>query len=129
MTTRSGIGAAPRRREDQRFLTGNGRYLDDLTFDCLPHAAVLRSPHAHAAIRSIDSAAAKIMPGVLAVLTAAEVAADGLLPLRPYVEANTQNGEPFAFLPQPLLADGKVRYVGEAVALVVAESRAAALDA
>jgi len=66
---------------------------------------------------------------VLAALTAADAAADGLQPLRPYVEANTQTGEPFAFLPQPLLAEGKVRYVGEAVALVVAKTRAQALDA
>jgi carbon-monoxide dehydrogenase large subunit len=128
-TTRSGIGAAPKRREDQRFLTGAGRYLDDLAFDGLAHAVVLRSPHAHAAIRGIDTAAARGSSGVLAVLTAADAGGDGLKPLRPYVEANTQTGEPFAFLPQPLLADGKVRYVGEAVALVVAESRAAALDA
>jgi carbon-monoxide dehydrogenase large subunit len=129
MTTRSAIGAAPKRREDQRFLTGAGRYLDDLAFDGLAHAVVLRSPHAHAAIRGIDTAAARTTPGVLAVLTGADAGADGLNPLRPYVEANTQTGEPFAFLPQPLLADGKARYVGEAVALVVAESRAAALDA
>jgi carbon-monoxide dehydrogenase large subunit len=129
MTTRSGIGAAPKRREDQRFLTGAGRYLDDLTFEGMVHAVVLRSPHAHAEIQGIDASAAKATPGILAVLTAAEIAADGLNPLRPYVEANTQTGDPFAFLPQPLLADGKVRYVGEAVAMVVAESRAAALDA
>jgi len=129
MTTRSGIGAAPKRREDRRFLTGAGRYLDDLAFDGLAHAAVLRSPHAHARVRGIDADAARAMPGVLAVLTAAEIAADQLNPLRPYVETNTQTGEPFSFLPQPLLADGKVRYVGEAVALVVAGTRAQALDA
>ena len=129
MTTRSGIGAAPRRREDQRFLAGSGRYLDDLAFAGVAHAVVLRSPHAHAEIRGIDTGTARAMPGVLAVLTAADVAVDRLLPLHPYVEANTQTGEPFAFLPQPLLADGKVRFVGEAVALVVAETRAQALDA
>ena len=129
MTTRSGIGATPRRREDQRFLTGAGRYLDDLAFDGLVHAVVLRAPHAHAEIRGIEARAARAMPGVLAVLTAADVAADGLQPLRPYVEANAQTGEPFAFLPQPLLAEGKVRYVGEAVALIAAETRDQALDA
>jgi carbon-monoxide dehydrogenase large subunit len=129
MATRSGIGDAPKRREDLRFLTGSGHYLDDLQFESVAHAVVLRSPHAHAEIRAIDTAAAKAMPGVLAVLTAADVQADGLRPLLPYVDANTVTGEPFAFMPQPLLAEGKVRYVGEPVALVVAERREQALDA
>ncbi len=128
-TTRSGIGDAPKRREDLRFLTGHGRYLDDLAFDGLTHAIVLRSPYAHARIDRIDTHAARAMPGVLAVLTAEDARADGLKPLRPSAEANTQTGEKFAFAPQPLLADGKVRYVGEPVALIVAESRDAALDA
>ena len=126
---RSGIGGRPKRREDQRFLTGQGRYLDDLAFDGVAHAVVLRSPHAHAEIRATDIAAAKAMPRVLAVLTAEDVRADGLNPLLPYVDANTVTGEPFAFTPQPLLAEGKVRYVGEPVALIVAESRNAAFDA
>jgi aerobic carbon-monoxide dehydrogenase large subunit len=69
---RNGIGDAPRGREDQRFLTGQGGYLDDLAFEDLAHAVVLRSPHAHGLLRSIDAAAARAMPGVLAVLTAAE---------------------------------------------------------
>jgi carbon-monoxide dehydrogenase large subunit len=124
-----GIGAAPRRREDQRFLTGSGQYLDDLGFSGLVHAVMLRSPHAHARIERIDAAEARALPGVLAVLTAAEVRADGLQPLLPGVDANTQTGDKFAFAPQPVLADSKVRYVGEPVALVVALSREAALDA
>jgi carbon-monoxide dehydrogenase large subunit len=111
---RSGIGDAPKRREDLRFLTGQGRYLDDLAFDRLTHAVVLHSPHAHAEIARIDTAAAKAMPGILAVLTAADAIADGLKPLLPYVEANTQTGDPFSFTPQPLLAEDKVRYVGSA---------------
>src|SRR5437773_207420 len=97
---RSGIGDRPKRREDQRFLTGQGRYLDDLAFDGVTYAVVLRSPHAHAEIRAIDSAAAKTMPGVLALLTAADAQADGLKPLLPYVDANTVTGEPFAFMPR-----------------------------
>jgi aerobic carbon-monoxide dehydrogenase large subunit len=125
----SGIGAAPKRREDQRFLTGAGAYLDDLRFERLAHAIVLRSPHAHARLRAIDATAARAAPGVLAVLTATEAQADGLSPLRPSAEANTQTGEPFAFALQPLLAADKVRYVGEPVALVVAETLAAAQDA
>ena len=126
---RWGIGDAPKRREDLRFITGRGRYLDDLGFEGLMHAVVVRSPHAHARIERTDTRAAQAAPGVLAVLTAADVRADGLQPLRPTAEANVQTGEAFAFAPQPLLADGKVRYVGEPVALVVAETRAQALDA
>ena len=126
---RSGIGDRPKRREDQRFLTGQGRYLDDLVFEDIAHGIVLRSPHAHAEIRGIDTAAAKGMPRVLAVLTAEDARRDDLKSLMPYVDANTVTGEPFAFTPQPLLAEGKVRYVGEPVALIVAESRNAALDA
>src|SRR5690348_13224981 len=122
------IGDSPRRREDARFLTGAGRYLDDVVFDNLAHAVLLRSPHAHARISGINTAAASAMPGVLAVLTAAEVRADGLQPMRPTVEANVQTGESFAFAPQPLLAEGKVRHVGEPVALVIAATRAQALD-
>src|SRR5947208_15499736 len=128
-TARSVIGDAPKRREDLRFVTGRGRYLDDLAFEGLAHAVVLRSPHAHAVIRAVDTEAARAAPGVLAVLTAEDVQADGLQPLRPSAEANATTGERFAFAPQPLLASGKVRYVGEPVALVIAESRALALDA
>jgi carbon-monoxide dehydrogenase large subunit len=123
------IGDRPRRREDLRFLTGRGSYLDDLAFDRLAHAVVLRSVHAHSRIRGIDPAAARATAGVLAVLTAAEVRADGLQPLQPSARANVQTGEPFAYAPQPLLAEGKVRYVGEPVALIVAETRAQALGA
>ena len=126
---RSGIGDRPKRREDVRFLTGRGAYLDDLAFHGLAHAAVLRSPHAHARIDRIDTRAAQAMPGVLAVLTAGEARADGLQPLRPTAEANVQTGEKFAFAPEPVLAADKVRYVGEPVALIVAETRAQALDA
>jgi len=129
MTTRSGIGDAPKRREDLRFLTGKGRYLDDLAFPGVTHAIVLRSPHAHARILGLDTAAARATAGVLAVLTAEDTSADGLKALFPSAEANTQTGERFAFAPQPLLADGKVRYAGEPVALIVAETRDAALDA
>jgi carbon-monoxide dehydrogenase large subunit len=126
---RSVIGDRPKRREDARFLTGRGQYLDDLAFDGLAHAAVLRSPRPHALIRGIDAGAARAAPGVLAVLTATEAAADGLQPLRPSAEINVHTGEPFAFTPQPVLAGDKVRYAGEPVVLVVALSLAQALDA
>ena len=128
MTVLAKIGDTPRRREDARFITGHGAYLDDLDFAGLAHAVLLRSPHAHARIARIDTAAARAAAGVLAVLTAAEVDADGLQPLRPTVDANVQTGEKFAVAAQPLLASGTVRYVGEPVALVVAATLAQALD-
>ncbi len=129
MTARSVIGDTPKRREDLRFITGRGTYLDDLSFAGLSHGVVLRSPHAHAIIRTVDPGPARAAPGVLAVLTAEDAVADGLQPLRPSAEANAQTGERFAFAPQPLLASGKVRYAGEPVALIIAETRAQALHA
>jgi carbon-monoxide dehydrogenase large subunit len=127
--TKSTIGDSPRRREDARFITGGGAYLDDLPFDRMAHAIVLRSPHAHAWLHAVKVDAARRAPGVLAVLTAVDAAADGLGPLRPYAEANVQTGEPFTFAVQPLMAGRKARFAGEPVALVVAESHAQALDA
>ncbi|HEX2939672.1 MAG TPA: xanthine dehydrogenase family protein molybdopterin-binding subunit [Rhodopila sp.] len=129
MSDRAVIGDAPRRREDARFITGHGTYLDDLRFDGMVHAVFVRSPHAHARIAGIDTTAARQNPGVLAVLTAQDAQADGLSPLRPTVEANVQTGEPFRFQPQPLLAEDIVRHVGEPVALVIAATRNQALDA
>src|SRR5580658_720767 len=126
---RSTIGDAPKRREDARFVTGCGAYLDDLAFDRMVHATVLRSPHAHAQISRLDVNAARSAPGVLAVLTGDDADADGLRPMFPVAQANTQTGEPFAFAPQPLLAQGTVRHVGEPVALIVAQTHAQALDA
>jgi carbon-monoxide dehydrogenase large subunit len=127
--TKSVIGDSPRRREDLRFLTGRGQYIDDLRFENLAHAVFVRSPHAHARVRSVEISAAKKASGVLAVLTAADVAADGLKSLRPYAEANVQTGERFLFDEQPLLAGTRVRFAGETVAMVVAETLAQALDA
>jgi len=126
---RSTIGDAPKRREDARFVTGRGAYLDDLAFDRMVHATVLRSPHAHARITRLDVAAARSAPGVLTVLTADDADADGLQPMLPVAQANTQTGEPFAFAPQPLLARDTVRHVGEPVALIVAQTHAQSLDA
>ncbi|TMJ29467.1 MAG: xanthine dehydrogenase family protein molybdopterin-binding subunit [Alphaproteobacteria bacterium] len=127
--SKSVIGDSPRRREDARFITGRGAYVDDLPFERLTRAVFVRSPHAHARIRSIDTTAARKAPGVLAVLSAADVKADGLKSLRPYAEANVQTGERFRFDEQPLLAADKVRFMGETVAIVVAETLAQALDA
>jgi aerobic carbon-monoxide dehydrogenase large subunit len=126
---RAVIGDTPRRREDARFVTGHGAYLDDLRFDRVAHAVFVRSDHAHAQLRRIDTTAALAQPGVIAVLTAPDAAADGLRPLRPSAEVNAQTNEPFRFLPQPVLAEGKLRYVGEPIALVIAETKQQALDA
>lgn len=123
------IGDQPKRSEDERFVTGRGAYLDDLAFPGVAQAVALRSPHAHAVLKRVDIAAARAAPGVVAVLTAAEVARDGLAGIRPTAEANMRNGEPFAFMPLPLLATEKVRYVGEPIALIIAETQTQALDA
>ena len=123
------LGDQPKRREDARFLIGKGAYLDDLVLPGMAHAIFVRSTHAAAAIRGIDTAAARGAPGVLAVLTAAEVAEDGLNPLPPTVEANPQTGERFQFTPMPLLARTEVRYVGQLIAVVVAQTKHQAMDA
>jgi aerobic carbon-monoxide dehydrogenase large subunit len=124
-----GLGVSLKRREDARFVIGNGAYLDDLTFPNVAYAVFVRSPHAHAEIRSIDVAAPRAAPGVLTVLTARDVAADGLNDLPPTVDANVHTGERFNFMPMPLLARDEVRYVGQLIALVVAETKAQAMDA
>ena len=127
--TRFGIGQAVRRVEDQRFLTGQGRYLDDIDLEGQLHARVLRSPYAHAEIRGIDVAEAAALPGVAAVLTGAEVAADGLGNIPAGAAVTGRDGKPNVVPPRPALAQGRVRFVGEPVALVVAESAALAQDA
>jgi carbon-monoxide dehydrogenase large subunit len=125
--TASRDGSRPAgRREDLRFVTGRGRYTDDLALPGLAHAVVLRSAHPHALIRSIAADAARAAPGVLAVLTAAEAEADGLASLKAKVELQRPDGSHAPDTPRPLLAGNRVRHVGEPVALVVAESRAAA---
>ena len=126
---RIGLGFSPRRKEDSRFLTGGGTYLDDMPFPGMAHAVFVRSTHAHAGIAGIDTAAARAAPGVVAVLTADDVTADGLNDLPPTVEANVQTGERFQFTALPLLARDEVRYVGQTIALVVAETKHQAMDA
>ncbi len=126
---RFGLGQSVRRVEDRRFLTGEGRYLDDIAFDGQLHARILRSPYAHAEIRSIDTAAAVAVPGVVAVLTGAEVAADGLGDIPPGALVTNRDGSSNYVPSRPALARERVRFVGEPVALVLAESLAAARDA
>jgi carbon-monoxide dehydrogenase large subunit len=123
------IGDTPRRVEDTRFLTGTGCYVDDMQFENMAHAVVLRSTHAHADVKSIDTAAAKGAPGVFAVLTGADLDAAGIEPLKPYEQVNVYSDEPFVFPTQYPLAKERVRYAGEPIALVIAESKSAGLDA
>ena len=121
------IGQSRRRVEDDRFLRGTGRYLDDIAVDGALHGHVLRSPFAHATILSINTDAARAMPGVRGVYTAADLRADGVNPL-PCVAKVATIG-PMIVPPRPALAEGRVRYVGDAVAFVVAETVLQARDA
>jgi aerobic carbon-monoxide dehydrogenase large subunit len=124
-----GIGQPVRRYEDLRLITGRGRYTDDVSPPRTTHAFVLRSPVAHAHLRRVDAAAALQMPGVLFVATGAEVQAEGLGNLACQTPLNNSDGTPRHDTPRPLLAIGKVRYVGQPVALVVAETLSQARDA
>ena len=123
------IGAPLVREEDLRLLRGRGRYADDVNALRQARAWVLRSPHAHAEIRAIDAAAARAMPGVLAVLARDELAARGLGTLRPMDAGKRSDGTPGFVCVQPLLATDRVRFVGEPVAFVVAETLEQARDA
>ena len=127
--TGTGIGAPVRRKEDQRFITGQGRYTDDLTRPGQAHAAFVRSPHAHARIVSIDTSAASAMPGVVAILTGDDLAADKIGGLICGWMIHSKDGSPMKAGPHPALAQGKVRYVGDHVAVVIADTLAQARDA
>ena len=121
------IGQSVRRKEDVRFLTGNGQYTDDIVGTRTTHAYFLRSPHAHAKIRSIDTARAKAAAGVVGVYTGADMVGVNGLPCG-WLITDT-DGKPMAEPPHPVLAQGKARYVGDCVALVVADSIHQAKDA
>ena len=123
------IGAAVRRKEDHRFITGKGRYTDDLDRPGQAQAYFVRSPYAHARIRHIDATAAKAMPGVVDVLTGADIAADGLGDLICGWMIHSKDGSPMKMGSHPALAKEKVRYVGDHVAVVIAETLNQAKDA
>jgi carbon-monoxide dehydrogenase large subunit len=119
------IGSSIKRREDPSLITGHGKYTDDFKLPGMLHAAMVRSPHAHARIKTIDASAALALPGVVAAYTAADVEKAGLPGMLPvgWLLPNLKA------VPHPMLAKGKVRYVGDAVAVVVAEDRYLARDA
>jgi aerobic carbon-monoxide dehydrogenase large subunit len=136
-TAFSAIGQPVRRKEDARLLTGKGRFTDDFSAEGQLYAAMVRSPHPHARILRIDTASAKTMPGVRAVLTGADCLADGLKPIphtpvpatRYDMKLTGPGGGPVFSGPHMLLPADKARHVGEAVAMVVAETKAQAQDA
>jgi carbon-monoxide dehydrogenase large subunit len=121
-----GIGQAITRREDDRLLTGQGRFVDDIAVPGALHAMFVRSPYAHARIRSIDSAEARAIEGVVAILTGADLEADGVAPFPANPMLKPAAGKPATTAPFHVLAVNAVRFVGQPVAVVLAESRAAA---
>ena len=131
---RQGIGQPVPRAEDRRLITGRGCYSDDVTLPHQAYAAFVRSPHAHARIRSIDVRAAQAVPGVLAVFTGADAAELAGIPHRPVptnpheVPLRSRDGSPFFVAPHPPLPADRVRCVGEPVAMVIAEAPALARD-
>jgi aerobic carbon-monoxide dehydrogenase large subunit len=127
--TEQGIGASVRRKEDYRFLTGNGNYLDDINRPGQTYAVFVRSPHAHAKINGIDTSKAEGAPGVAAVFTGKEMADDGVGPLICGWTITGKNGEPHNAPAHPSLATEVVRYVGDCVAVVIADTLNQAKDA
>jgi carbon-monoxide dehydrogenase large subunit len=125
----TGIGASVKRKEDHRFVTGKGKYVDDINRPGQAYAYFLRSPHAHATINSIDASEAEAAPGVVAVLTGADLAADKVGGLICGWMIHSKDGTPMKAGAHPALAQGKVRYVGDHVAVVIADTLAQARDA
>ncbi|MCR9114055.1 MAG: xanthine dehydrogenase family protein molybdopterin-binding subunit [Rhodobacteraceae bacterium] len=127
MPADGGIGASPKRREDIRFLTGEGNYTDDINLPGQAHAFFLRSDVAHGKIKSLDTSTAEGMPGVLKVFTAADFESAGSIPCG--WQVTDRFGEPMKEPKHPVLAEGKVRHVGDPIAVVVAETLEQARDA
>jgi carbon-monoxide dehydrogenase large subunit len=127
--TDQGIGASVKRKEDLRFITGKGQYVDDINRHAQTYAVFVRSPVAHATINSIDTAAAMDAPGVVGVFTGADLAADKIGGLICGWMIHSKDGSPMKAGAHPALAVGKVRYVGDHVAVVIAETLDQAKDA
>ncbi|MBT71770.1 MAG: carbon monoxide dehydrogenase [Gammaproteobacteria bacterium] len=127
--TENGIGVSVRRKEDSRFLIGKGNYTDDINVVGQTHAVFVRSPHAHATLNGIDTSAAAAASGVVAIFTGDDLAADGIGPLICGVTVTSDDGEPHRAPVHAALAQDKVNYVGDHIAVVIAESLAEARDA
>src|SRR5678816_4056913 len=121
------IGKSVKRVEDKRFITGHGNYVDDIVLPKQTYAAFVRSPYAHAKIISVDTTAAKAMPGVVAIYTGADVADVNGVPCG--WQVNFKNGDTMKEPKHPLLVSDKARHVGDAIALVIAETKEQAVDA
>ena len=127
--TATGIGAPVKRKEDQRFITGKGQYTDDINRPGQAYAMFVRSPHAHASLKNIDLSAALKVPGCLGAFTGADLAADKVGTLICGWMIHSKDGSPMKAGVHPALAQGKVRYVGDHVAVVIGETLNAAKDA
>ncbi|MEC8950575.1 MAG: xanthine dehydrogenase family protein molybdopterin-binding subunit [Pseudomonadota bacterium] len=125
----NGVGVSVRRKEDNRFLIGKGNYTDDINLVGQTHAVFVRSPHAHATINSIDTSEAAASDGVIAIFTGDDLAADGIGPLICGVTVTSDDGDPHRAPVHSALAQGKVNYVGDHVAIVIAETLGQARDA
>jgi len=123
------IGQPVERLEDHALLTGAGRFIDDLDLPGAAHAVFVRSPHVHARVLSIDATAARQVAGVLAVFTAVDLRAAGIGPMRVSVLQKNRDGSAVPEGRRPVLAEDQVRFVGEAVAIVIAETQRVARDA
>lgn len=123
------IGKSVKRVEDKRFLTGKGNYTDDMMLYGMTYASIIRSHHAHARINSVDISKALEAPGVVAIFTGSDIVQAGIGGVPCGWQVNFKNGDTMKEPPHPLLVADKVRYVGDAVAVVIAESAAAAKDA
>ncbi len=124
-----GIGASVRRKEDHRFLSGNGNYTDDINRPGQLYAVMRRADRPHARLLGIDTSAAKAAPGVVAVYTGADMQADGIGGVPCGWQVHNKDGSPMAEPPHPVLATGKVRHVGDPVAVVIAASKQEAKNA
>src|ERR1700748_409667 len=124
-----GIGASVVRKEDRRFITGKGRYVDDIKLMGMTFAQFIRSPHAHAKVKSIDTSEAMQMPGVIAVLNGQQLVDDKVGNLICGWAITSKDGTPMKMGAWPAMAPETVRFVGQAVAVVIAETKNQARDA
>ena len=122
------IGKSVKRVEDKRFITGQGKYTDDIKMPGMVHAYILRSPYAHATVNSIDIDAAKRAEGVVAIYTGADIP-EAIAGVPCGWQVNFKNGDTMKEPPHPLLVRKKVRHVGDGVAIIIADTRANAKDA
>ncbi|WP_247233506.1 xanthine dehydrogenase family protein molybdopterin-binding subunit [Telluribacter sp. SYSU D00476] len=125
------IGQSVKRLEDKRFITGKGRYTDDIKLPGMTYASFVRSPYAHARVNRIDTSAAKDMPGVVAIFTGDDIASAGIVGVPTGWQVNFRNGDTMKEPPHPLLVPtgSTVKHIGDPVAVIIADSREAAFDA